>query len=159
MSKANSSIQLLCSLCPKNPNFSDISHLLTHVSSKSHLSHRFKLQIRSQSEIAAKQQLDDFDIWYHNNNLDVLLSERMASKEQKKATKEKKSRSANMTVCLHYSEYSHMATTDFSGYTGEEREESWKGNIPYYHSRLSRTDASHASLANKFQCLCIYPRQ
>jgi hypothetical protein len=98
MSNTNRSIQLLCSLCPKNPKFSDISHLLTHISSKSHLSHRFKLQIRSQSEIAAKKQLDDFDIWYHNNNLDVLLSERLAAKEQKKFAKDKKSRMSNVSV-------------------------------------------------------------
>jgi hypothetical protein len=86
----DSSIQLQCTLCPKAPQFSDVSHLLTHISSKSHLSHRFKLQIRAQSESGAKHQLDNFDQWYHNNNLDVLLSSRLAAKEQKKSAKERK---------------------------------------------------------------------
>lgn len=86
----DSSIQLQCTLCPKTPQFSDVSHLLTHISSKSHLSHRFKLQIRAQSEFEAKQQLDNFDHWYRNNNLDVLLSGRLAAKEQKKSAKERK---------------------------------------------------------------------
>jgi hypothetical protein len=86
----DSSIQLQCTLCPKTPQFSDVSHLLTHIASKSHLSHRFKLQIRAQSESAARQQLDNFDQWYRNNNLDVLLSGRMAAKEQKKSVKQKK---------------------------------------------------------------------
>jgi hypothetical protein len=86
----DSSIQLQCTLCPKTPQFSDVSHLLTHISSKSHLSHRFKLQIRAQSEPIARQQLDSFDQWYRNNNLDVLLSGRLAAKEQKKSAKERK---------------------------------------------------------------------
>lgn len=86
----DSSIQLQCALCPKTPQFSDVSHLLTHIASKSHLSHRFKLQIKAQSEPAARQHLDNFDQWYRNNNLDVLLSSRMAAKEQKKSAKERK---------------------------------------------------------------------
>src|SRR3982074_1230442 len=88
--QSDTSIPLLCNLCPKKPRFSDVSHLLTHISSKSHLSHRFKLQIRAQSESGAKQQLDNFDQWYHNNNLDVLLSSRLAAKEQKKSAKERR---------------------------------------------------------------------
>jgi len=101
----DSSIQLRCSLCPKIPHFSDVSHLLTHISSKSHLSHRFKLQIRAQSEHGARQQLDDFDRWYSLNNLDVLLSERMATKEQKKTAKERKAaktRSSDIFVSFFY---------------------------------------------------------
>jgi hypothetical protein len=90
--KTETNIPLHCSLCPKNPQFSDVSHLLTHISSKSHLSHRFKLQIRAQSEISAKQQLYDFDTWYRDNHLDVMLSDRLAAKEQKKTTKERKAR-------------------------------------------------------------------
>lgn len=67
-----------------------MSHLLTHISSKSHLSNRFKLQIRSQAESEAKQQLADFDNWYIENGLEDLLSERLTAKEQKKNTKRPK---------------------------------------------------------------------
>lgn len=81
------SIPLLCMLCPKEPHFSDISHLLTHISSKSHLSHRFKLQIRSQAEPEAREQLDNFETWYSENGLDDLLSDRLATKEHKKMAK------------------------------------------------------------------------
>lgn len=95
--KPETNIPLRCSLCPKTPQFSDVSHLLTHISSKSHLSHRFKLQIRAQSEMASKQQLDNFDHWYTHNNLDVMLSDRMAAKEHKKNTKDRKARLA--AVC------------------------------------------------------------
>lgn len=96
--KVESSMELTCTLCPKKPQFSDISHLLTHISSKSHLSHRFKLQIRAQSEPEAKEKLDNFDFWYHDNNLDTMLSERLAAKEQKKTAKERKARTSNVSV-------------------------------------------------------------
>lgn len=85
--QATTLIPLLCDLCPKNPRFSDVSHLLTHISSKSHLSNRFKLQIRSQGEPEARRLLADFDNWYNSNGLEDLLSERLSAKEQKKSVK------------------------------------------------------------------------
>lgn len=95
--KAESSVPLLCSICPKNPKFSDISHLLTHISSKSHLANNFKLQIRSQGDEEAKEQLEDYRFWYDQNNLDALLSDRLATKDQKKRSKEKKKSISNNT--------------------------------------------------------------
>ncbi|TAQ87303.1 hypothetical protein B7494_g4386 [Chlorociboria aeruginascens] len=96
MSRSENKVPLLCSLCPKSPQFSDISHLLTHMASKSHLAHRFKLQIRGQTDIAAQEKLNDFDRWYHAFGLDTLLSERLAAKEQKKTAKERRSRGATL---------------------------------------------------------------
>lgn len=90
--KTETTIPLICTLCPKIPQFSDVSHLLTHISSKSHLSHRFKLQIRAQTDISAVRQLDDFDNWYKSNSLDAMLADRMAAKEQKKTAKERKAK-------------------------------------------------------------------
>jgi hypothetical protein len=92
--KAECSVPLLCSLCPKSPNFSDISHLLTHISSKSHLAIHFKLKIRSQGEQDAKGKLDNYEQWYSDNNLDSLLSDRLSTKDQKKRN-EKKARLSN----------------------------------------------------------------
>lgn len=96
--QANTSIPLLCDLCPKKPRFSDVSHLLTHISSKSHLSNRFKLQIRSQGEPEARRLLADFDSWYADNGLEDLLSERMAAKEHK-TTKRTRLPSATVSYC------------------------------------------------------------
>ncbi|TVY17172.1 hypothetical protein LARI1_G004571 [Lachnellula arida] len=93
--KAECSVPLLCSLCPKSPKFSDISHLLTHISSKSHLAALFKLKIRSQGEQDAKDKVDQYELWYSINNLDTLLSDRLATKDQKKRNKDKKSKSSN----------------------------------------------------------------
>jgi len=78
---------LNCSICPKQPSFSDTSHLLTHVSSKGHLSHLHKLQVRSHQEIAASVQLASYNQWYQQHGLGQLLSERMLQKEFKLAGK------------------------------------------------------------------------
>ena len=98
--KSNTSIPLFCNLCPKNPRFSDVSHLLTHISSKSHLSNRFKLQIRSQSEAEPRKLLAEFDDWYKNNGIEDLLSERLSSKEQKKTARRSRTSSAAVSVNL-----------------------------------------------------------
>ena len=90
-------IPLHCTICPKKPTFSDISHLLTHVSSKGHLSHYFKLQVRSRQEPEAQQALATYNAWYESNELGKLLSERMASKESKKSTDKPKRRTSTKT--------------------------------------------------------------
>jgi hypothetical protein len=95
--QASTMIPLLCNLCPKKPRFSDVSHLLTHILSKSHLSNRFKLQIRSQAELEARRLLAEFDNWYISNGLEDLLSERLSSKEQKRTTKRTRPSSASVS--------------------------------------------------------------
>src|SRR5947207_2175813 len=81
---------LNCSICPNQPTFSDTSHLLTHVSSKGHLSNLHKLQVRSHQELSAGHQLAAYNQWYQQHNLGGLLSERMLQKESKKATKRRR---------------------------------------------------------------------
>ena len=78
---------LNCLICPKRPDFSDISHLLTHVSSKGHLSHLHKLQVRSHQEIAAGHQLALYNQWYQEHDMGQLLSERMQQKDGKVVAK------------------------------------------------------------------------
>ena len=78
-----SSVPLVCMICPKRPKFSDISHLLTHVGSKGHLSHHSKAQWRSNYDNAVLQQLQEYDLWYENNQIERLLAQRMASKDAK----------------------------------------------------------------------------
>ncbi|KAJ5663942.1 Terpenoid cyclases/protein prenyltransferase alpha-alpha toroid [Penicillium longicatenatum] len=78
---------LQCTICPRQPRFSDISHLLTHVASKAHLSYYFKLQVRSVGEAQANELLAKYDDWYGTNGLAQLLSDRMTSKEDRKQKK------------------------------------------------------------------------
>ena len=68
------------------------------MSSKSHLASRFKLQIQAQSENSAKTMLENFDTWYQENNLDAMLADRMAAKDQKRVGKERKARVLSGTV-------------------------------------------------------------
>lgn len=90
------SIPLKCTLCPRKPNFSDVSHLLTHISSKSHLSHRFKAELRSHKEREAQEAIRQYDDWYERHGIRALLAERMIAKEQKKTGK--RGRPLNTTV-------------------------------------------------------------
>lgn len=79
------SIPLLCKICPKQPHFSDISHLLTHISSKGHLAHYFNAQVRSRKSASIRFQLEEYDDWYDKNQIENLLSKRLAQKDTKKA--------------------------------------------------------------------------
>ncbi|KAI9663467.1 MAG: hypothetical protein M1831_002476 [Alyxoria varia] len=105
---ASSSVPLHCNVCPKNPTFSDVSHLLTHVASKGHLSHYYKLKISSGQNHESKQQLDQYDLWYSTWNIESLMSDRMQQKEKNrpraraKAPKprSKKSSSKNTSLAL-----------------------------------------------------------
>jgi hypothetical protein len=72
--------ELQCIICPRQPAFSDVSHLLTHVSSKAHLAHQFKLQVRGHQDAEAAELSNAFNDWYAANNITQLLSDRDASK-------------------------------------------------------------------------------
>lgn len=80
----HNNIPLHCDICPRRPDFSDISHLLTHVASKGHLSNYFKMKVKADQDPAAKDTLDEYDAWYEQNNLQELLRDRMALKDRKK---------------------------------------------------------------------------
>lgn len=93
-----SSIPLICLLCPKHPKFSDISHLLTHISSKSHLAAQFRLQHSGKAE--DKHALDQYKLWSDNNGVDRLVANRIAAKELKKPTK--RQRFVGVKVCVEW---------------------------------------------------------
>ncbi|KAJ4339107.1 hypothetical protein N0V87_003542 [Didymella glomerata] len=79
-----SNIPLLCSICPKKPNFSDVSHLLTHIASKGHLSNYYKVKVRSTSEEASRRIIDTYDRWYADWNVEELMSDRMNQKDKRR---------------------------------------------------------------------------
>lgn len=78
-----SSTLLRCNICPKEPEFSDISHLLTHVASKGHLAQQFKAQVRARQDTSIRTKLDAYDRWYDRHQIERLLSERMIAKDSK----------------------------------------------------------------------------
>ena len=156
--KIDSSIELTCCLCPKTPKFSDISHLLTHVSSKSHLAHRFRLQIRANTEPEAKEKLDNFDNWYQENNLDTMLSLRLSAKTQKKTAKERKARISNAYIVssdlvsfLRFN-YQRLCVTDTRAPVGhgccQNGTKAYRRNCRY-HTSLSCACSSYAPMAHR----------
>ena len=77
------SIPLLCNICPKEPDFSDISHLLTHVASKGHLAQELKAKVRARQDASIREKLDAYDRWYEKHQIERLLSQRLILKESK----------------------------------------------------------------------------
>lgn len=94
-------IPLLCDLCPKKGQFSDISHLLTHISSKGHLSCRFTTDMKAKAgDINAAKKMRDFEKWYAENGIDGLLQDRITSKERR--VKKSRGQGGLATVSARY---------------------------------------------------------
>ena len=83
-------IPLHCSVCPREPKFSDVSHLLTHFNSKGHLHYLQQVKLRAISDPAASNQMQVFSTWYNKWNIDSLLADRLAAKDKKEASKKRK---------------------------------------------------------------------
>ena len=77
-------IPLHCNICPKKPNFSDVSHLLTHIASKGHLSNYYKVKVRSTNEEASRRLIEAYDQWYAEWAVEELMSERMNQKDKRR---------------------------------------------------------------------------
>ncbi|KAI1430041.1 hypothetical protein F5Y12DRAFT_793194 [Xylaria sp. FL1777] len=78
-------IPLLCFICPKNSHFSDLSHLLTHISSKGHLHNMFQLTLNRDVNPAAEVAITEFENWYKQNNISALLRARKSAREQRES--------------------------------------------------------------------------
>ncbi|KAI1381984.1 hypothetical protein F4677DRAFT_11661 [Hypoxylon crocopeplum] len=76
-------IPLICHACPNTPRFSDLSHLLTHVSSKGHLSQVYELRIASKRDPAAATRYRKFDMWSETYNIDELVLQRRETRGDK----------------------------------------------------------------------------
>lgn len=76
------SVPLRCDICTKKPSFSDISHLLTHIGSKGHLSTYYKLKIRAAQDVGAQKLIDDYDSWYAVWNIEDRMSARLRGREK-----------------------------------------------------------------------------
>jgi hypothetical protein len=81
---AANGIPLHCNICPKKPDFSDVSHLLTHIASKGHLSNYYKVKVRASTEEACRRLIDSYDRWYTQWNVEELMSERMNQKDKRR---------------------------------------------------------------------------
>lgn len=78
-------IPLICLLCPKSSKFSDISHLLTHLSSKGHLANKFRLDIAKGADEASSTKLGEFQAWYDQHGIQELLRARNETRTQRQS--------------------------------------------------------------------------
>jgi hypothetical protein len=85
MASNSTGIPLHCNICPKRPNFSDVSHLLTHIASKGHLSNYYKVKVRSSHEDASRRVIDAYDRWYAEWGVEELMSDRMNQKDKRRS--------------------------------------------------------------------------
>ncbi|KAI1384943.1 uncharacterized protein F4822DRAFT_446086 [Hypoxylon trugodes] len=79
-------IPLICHCCEKkkkSQRFSDLSHLLTHVSSKAHLLELYNLRILSQSDQDSAERCQKFDEWNKKWGIDRLVLQRMEARGEK----------------------------------------------------------------------------
>ncbi|KAL8767273.1 MAG: hypothetical protein Q9209_006199 [Squamulea sp. 1 TL-2023] len=123
------SVPLHCHICPKRPDFSDISHLLTHIGSKGHLAHIHKAQVRSNQDASIRQQLEIYERWYTEHQIEKLLSQRMVLKDSKKAngvaraTKRERSASSKLTKLSRATDKKGLSTKKLEIPTRAEAED------------------------------------
>ncbi|KAL6708672.1 hypothetical protein ACN47E_002368 [Coniothyrium glycines] len=91
---AANGIPLHCNICPKKPDFSDVSHLLTHIASKGHLSNYYKVKVRSSNEEDSRRLIEAYDRWYSEWGVEELMSERMSQKDRRRTRARPSARSA-----------------------------------------------------------------
>ncbi|KAI1652901.1 hypothetical protein F4813DRAFT_400539 [Daldinia decipiens] len=88
-------IPLVCYACEKIPTFSDLSHLITHVSSKAHLLELYNLRIKSYGNEACAAQARKFEIWNQTYNIDQLVRQRMEARDEKGIQPQRRGRRGN----------------------------------------------------------------
>lgn len=75
---------LQCIICPRQPVFSDQSHIITHLESKAHVTRLYKLHLRGYEDADATELLNAFDTWFESNNYGQKICDREAAKEERK---------------------------------------------------------------------------
>jgi hypothetical protein len=76
-------IPLECKICPKKPDFSDVSHLLTHIASKAHLSRQYQMKVKASADASSHRLMNEYDAWYAMYGLDDLMRDRLNQKEKR----------------------------------------------------------------------------
>lgn len=96
-------VPLLCYICEGNPKFSDVSHLLTHCSSRAHTKRHFDMRARALTEVNAQQVLQTYDNWYEKFEIGPMINKRLREKDEKdqvkKAEAEKRKSTQPVSHC------------------------------------------------------------
>jgi len=99
-------VPLICHICEGTPKFSDVSHLLTHCSSRAHTKRHFDMKARALTEINAQQTLQTYDDWYDQHEIGRMINKRLREKDEKdqvkKAEAEKRKSTQPVSHCFGY---------------------------------------------------------
>lgn len=98
------SVPLVCHICQGNPTFSDVSHLLTHCSSRAHTKRHFDMKARALTELSAQQTLSIYDQWYEDFEIGPMINKRLREKDEKDQAKriEAETRKSNQPVSYYF---------------------------------------------------------
>lgn len=87
-----SDIPLVCHICVKangeQIHFSDQSHLLTHIASKSHLHREFGTRHKGAENPDLQLLVNRYDAWYAIYGIDALVKDRIKAKERKRRVRQ-----------------------------------------------------------------------
>ncbi|KAK5132276.1 hypothetical protein LTR08_009264 [Meristemomyces frigidus] len=84
MATQHTGIPLHCNICSKKPDFSDVSHLLTHVASKGHLSSFYRMKVQGTADPTSQKLVDEYEQWYSDWSVDDLMRDRMSQKDKRR---------------------------------------------------------------------------
>ncbi|XXG94207.1 hypothetical protein Hte_000460 [Hypoxylon texense] len=90
-------IPLICYVCTNNSKFSDISHLLTHVSSKGHLSRLYHTEIMALNSPHSRRIVEKFNTWKDTYKIDQLVLQRMEARDERGIQSQSQSQSRSQT--------------------------------------------------------------
>lgn len=80
--KRRAKIPLRCDLCPNSLTFSDTSHLLTHMNSKSHIFHHWNLELFKEVNPRIRTALQNFQEFWEEHDLAGRIRARMIKRNQ-----------------------------------------------------------------------------
>ncbi|KAH6691564.1 hypothetical protein F5X68DRAFT_252599, partial [Plectosphaerella plurivora] len=81
--KALPAVALVCHICEGTPTFSDLSHLLTHCSSRAHTKRHFDMKARGLTDESAANKLRTYKTWYEANQIGPMINRRLVEKDAK----------------------------------------------------------------------------
>ncbi|KAI1821246.1 hypothetical protein F4861DRAFT_551982 [Xylaria intraflava] len=141
-SSANT-IPLVCLICPKTSNFSDLSHLLTHISSKGHLHNVFQCGLNRDVDPKAESALEEYETWYQQNNISALLRARKSAREQRDSQQRQSQVSSDQGV--------DNAAAQHQGNRGGRSGRRGRGNLKTESRSRAGIDVLHDDSSMKFE--------
>jgi hypothetical protein len=91
----------VCHICEGTPTFSDVSHLLTHCSSRAHTKRHFDMKARALTDASAAATLRTYKAWYERKDVGIKINKRLFEKDKKDSHRKRETakRGSTKPVC------------------------------------------------------------